>query len=181
MEGATEGATRRTRLVASLLIVGLAAGPAATHLYWLLGGAWGLGGSDSSTGIRVVAALVLLLIVAAVFVVLARVGLWRQTLVSDRVIRILAWALAGFFLAHGLVSFAEMRVASEWWLYGPSGLVIGLLALIVAGSGGAWPPLVARKYGVVYRVITGLTSLNRWLRRKPGVESVTIAIVPPPR
>ena len=30
-------------------------------------------------------------------------------------------------------------IASEWWLYGPSGLVIGLLALIVAGSGGAWP------------------------------------------
>jgi hypothetical protein len=27
---------------------------------------------------------------------------------------------------------------SEWWLYGPVSLVLGLLALVVAGSGGAW-------------------------------------------
>ena len=40
-------------------------------------------------------------------VVLARVGWWRQTLVSDRMIRFLAWGLAAFFLSHGLVSFAE--------------------------------------------------------------------------
>jgi hypothetical protein len=67
--------------------------------------------------------------------------LWQQTFVSDRVIRILAWALAGFFLVHALVSFAEGWAGTlyEWWLYGPGGLVIGLLALIVAGSGGAWP------------------------------------------
>lgn len=38
-----------------------------------------------------------------------------------------------------------------------------------------------RKYGLVYRLITGLKALNRWLRRKPDVESVTIAIVPTPR
>jgi hypothetical protein len=136
-----KGATRRIRVVAAFLIVALAAGPAGTHLYWMLGGTWGLGGSNTSTGIRVVAAGVLLLIVAAVLVVLARVGLWQQTLVSDRVIRILAWALAGFFLVHGLASFAEgwAGILDEWWLYGPAGLVIGLLALVVAGSGGAWP------------------------------------------
>src|SRR5512133_293634 len=126
---------------AVLLIVALAAGPAATHLYWLLGGTWGLGGSDSSTGIRAVAAVVVLLIVAAVLVVLARVGFWQQRFVSDRVVRIVAWGLAGFFLVHGLLSFAESwaGIANEWWLYGPGGLVIGLLALVVAGSGGAWP------------------------------------------
>jgi hypothetical protein len=136
-----EVAARRIHVVAALLIVALAAGPAATHLYWLLGGTWGLGGSDASTGIRVVGAVVVLLIVAAVLVVLARVGLWQQTFVSDRVIRILAWALAAFFLSHGLVSFAEgwAGIADEWWLYGPAGVVIGLLALFVAGSGGAWP------------------------------------------
>ncbi len=38
--------------------------------------------------------------------------------------------------------------------------------------------LEARKYGLVYRLITGLTALNRWLRRKPDVESITIAITP---
>jgi hypothetical protein len=135
------GATRRSRVVAALLIVALAAGPAATHLYWMLGGTWGLGGSDSSTGIRIVAAVVLMLVAAAMLVVLARVGLWQQRLVSKRVIRFLAWGLAGFFLVHGLLSFTEgwAGILDEWWRYGPSGLVIGLLALVVAGSDGAWP------------------------------------------
>jgi hypothetical protein len=143
MTSRVEGAARRTRAVAALLIVGLAAGPAVTHVYWMLGGTWGLGGSDATAGIRIVAAAVVLLVVAAVLVVLVRVGLWQQTFVSDRLIRILAWALAAFFLGHALTSFAEgwAGIADEWWLYGPGGLVIGLLALIVAGSGGAWPPL----------------------------------------
>jgi hypothetical protein len=136
-----ERAARRIRVVAAFLIVTLAAGPAGTHLYWMLGGTSGLGGAESSTGVRVVAAVVVLLIVAAVLVVLARIGLWQQTFVSDRVIRLLAWGLAAFYLGHGLVSFAEgwAGIADEWWLYGPGGLVIGLLALVVAGSGGAWP------------------------------------------
>jgi len=34
------------RVVMALLIVGLAAGPAATHLYRMLGGTWGLDGRD---------------------------------------------------------------------------------------------------------------------------------------
>jgi Protein of unknown function (DUF3995) len=135
-----EGATRRIRVVAALLIVGLAAGPAASHLYWMLGGTWGLH-SSTSTGIRVVAAVVVVLLVGAALVVLARVGLWQQAFVPDRVIRVFAWGLAGFFLVHALVSFAEGWAGSlyEWWLYGPGGLVIGLLALVVAGSGGGWP------------------------------------------
>jgi hypothetical protein len=132
----------RIRVVAALLIVGLAAGPAASHLYWMLGGTWGLGleGTYSPTGVRVVAAIVVVLVAVAVLVVLARVGLWRQAFVPERVIRVLAWALAGFFLVHALVSFAEGWAGSldEWWLYGPGGLVIGLLALVVAGSGGTW-------------------------------------------
>jgi hypothetical protein len=102
-----ESVTRHARVIAALLIVALAAGPAATHLHWMLGGTWGLDGAPSSTGIRIVAAIVVLLIVAAMLVVLARVGLWQQRLVSDRVIRILAWAFAAFFLVHALASFAE--------------------------------------------------------------------------
>jgi hypothetical protein len=136
------GGASRIRVAAALLIVGLAAGPAASHLYWMLGGTWGLGleGTYSPTGVRVVAAIVVVLVAVAVLVVLARVGLWRPPFVSDRVIRVLAWALAGFFLVHALVSFAEGWAGSldEWWLYGPGGLVIGLLALVVATSGGAW-------------------------------------------
>ena len=119
---------------------GLVAGPAAEHLYWMLGGTWAVEDATSATGVRVVAAFVVMLIAVAVLVVLARVGWWQPTFVSDRLNRLLAWALAGFLLLHGLVSFAEALagVQVEWWLYGPGGLVIGLLALVVAGSGGAW-------------------------------------------
>lgn len=140
------GSGKRLRVVAILLLVGLAV-PAGEHLYWALGGTWGLERSvdgrieeSTTTGIRIVAAGVVVLLVAAVLVFLARVGLWRQTLVPDRVIRVLAWALAVFFLGHALVSFAEgwAGALDEWWLYGPGGLVIGLLALVVAASGGAW-------------------------------------------
>lgn len=143
-----EGVGNRARVVALLLAASLLAAPAGEHFYWVLGGTWGLhrsvgGRMEESTtmGIRVVAAVVVVLLIAAVLVILARVGLLEQTLVSDGVIRVLAWALAVFFLGHALVSFAEgfAGMEVEWWLYGPGGLVIGLLALVVAGSGGAWP------------------------------------------
>jgi hypothetical protein len=94
--------------------------------------------------VRVVAALVLALLVAAVLVVLARVGLWKQPPVSERVVRFLAWALAGVFLLETLAAFTWSRGEPEWWLYGPVSLVIALLALFVAGSGGAWPRLHRR-------------------------------------
>ena len=139
MTPTAKGATRRVRIAALLLIAGLAAGPVGTHVYWMLGGTWGLGleGTYSATGVRVVAAVVVLLLVAAVLVVLARVGLWQQAIVSDRVIRFFAWALAAVFLGETLAAFTWGK-GSEWWLYGPVSLVLGFLALVVAGSGGAW-------------------------------------------
>ena len=133
-----DGASRRVRVAALVLILGLLAGPVGTHVYWALGGTWGLHQS-TSTGIRVVAVVVIALLVAAVLVVLARVGLWLQALVSDRLIRFFAWALAGVFLLETLAAFTWNRGEAEWWLYGPVSLVIAVLALIVAGSGGAWP------------------------------------------
>jgi hypothetical protein len=48
-----------------------------------------------------------------------------------------AWALAAVFLGEALASFTYSR-EYEWWLYGPVALVIGLLALVVAGSRGGW-------------------------------------------
>jgi hypothetical protein len=57
--------------------------------------------------------------------------------VSDRVIRFFAWALAAVFLLETVAAFTWGK-GSEWWLYGPVSLVLGLLALVVAGSGGAW-------------------------------------------
>jgi hypothetical protein len=133
-----EGVSRRVRAAALVLIAGLAAGPISTHVYWLLGGTWGLHQS-TSTGIRVVAAVVVLLVIAAVLVVLARVGVWQQALVPDRMIRFFAWALAAVFLVETLAAFTWSRGEPEWWLYGPVSLVIAALALVVAGSGGAWP------------------------------------------
>lgn len=130
------------RVAGVLLIIGLLAEPAASHLYWTLGGTWGLrrsvGGhieESTTTGIRVVAAIVLVLVAAAVLVVLARVGLWEQAIVSDCVIRFFAWALAAFFLLETLAAFTWDR-GSERWLYGPASLVLGLLALVVASSAG---------------------------------------------
>ena len=135
-----DGAAIVERLAGVLLVLGLLAGPVGTHVYWMLGGTWGLGMSTTTIGIRIVAVVVVLLLVAAVLVVLARIGLWQQAYVSDRVVRLLAWGLAVFFLLHGSLSLVEGSLSTlpEWWLYGPSGLVLGLLALAVASSGGAW-------------------------------------------
>jgi hypothetical protein len=133
-------ATTFERVAGVLLVLGLLAGPVGTHVYWMLGGTWGLGRSTTTTGIRIVAVVVVLLLLVAVLVVLARIGLWQQAYVPARIVRLLAWGLAGFFLLHGLQSLVEGCVSKslpEWWLYGPSGLVLGLLALVVANSGGA--------------------------------------------
>jgi hypothetical protein len=145
-----EGVAIRVRVAALLLIAALATGPVSTHVYWMLGGTWGLHRAvvgdrvveegATSTGTRVVAAVVVALLVAAVLVVLARVGFWEQAFVSDRMIRFSAWALAAVFLLETIAAFTWNR-EYEWWLYGPVSLVIGLLALLVAGSGrSARPP-----------------------------------------
>jgi uncharacterized protein DUF3995 len=140
--------SNRVRLAALLLIAGLAGGPLSTHVYWMLGGTWGLHRTvagdrfvkegATSTGTRLVAAVVVVLLIAAVLLVLARVGLWQQAWVPSRVVRFFAWALAAVFLLETLAAFTWSR-ENEWWMYGPVSLVIGVLALAVAGSGGAWP------------------------------------------
>jgi len=141
-----EGVSRRVRVSALLLIAGLVAGPVSTHVYWLLGGTWGLytrGVRDevATTGTRVVAAVVVVLLIAAMLVVLARIGMWHQAFVSDRMIRFFAWALAAVFLLETLAAFTWSRGEELWWLYGPVSFEIAVLALVVAGSGGAWPGL----------------------------------------
>ena len=139
-----DGASRRVRVAALLLIAGLVAGPISTHVYWMLGGTWGLytdGVRDevATTGTRVVAVLVVVLLIAAVLVVLARVGIWRQAFVPDRMIRFFAWALAAVFLLETFAAFTWSRGEELWLLYGPVSLVIAFLALVVAGSGEARP------------------------------------------
>ena len=146
MAPAIEAASRPIRAAALLLIAALAAGPGGTHIYWMLGGTWGLytdGVRDevATTGTRVVAAVVIVLLVAALLVVLARVGLWQQAYVSERLMRLFAWALAVVFLVETLAAFTWSRGEELWWMYGPVSLVIAVLALVVAGSGGALPRL----------------------------------------
>jgi cytochrome bd-type quinol oxidase subunit 2 len=134
----------RIRVAALLLILGLLAGPLSTHVYWMLGGTWGLythGVRDevAATGVRIVAALVVVLLVAAVLVVLARVGFWQQTLVSERIVRFFAWALAAVFVLEAVAAFTWSRGTPQWWMYGPVSLVIAVLAVIVAGAGATRP------------------------------------------
>jgi len=130
--------TRRVHVAALLLVAGLVAGPLSSHVYWMLGGTWLLH-SPTSTGIRSVAAVVVVLLIAAVLVVLAQVGLWQQTYVPERVIGFCTWALTAVFLLETLAAFTWSRGTPEWWMYGPVSLVIAVLALVVAGSGGALP------------------------------------------
>lgn len=145
MKRRAEGRASRVRIAAALLIAGLVAGPAAEHFYWILGGTWGLEGADASTGIRVVSGVVVVLVVLGVLVILARVGLWQQAFVSTRAVRILAWVLPVFLLGEALAAFGRKALGlgetDHWELYGPVSLVLGLLALVVAGSGSAWPRL----------------------------------------
>lgn len=75
MTHAKHGATTLERVAGGLLVLGVLAGPVGTHVYWMLGGTWGLGRSTTTTGIRIVAVIVVLLLAAAVLVVLARIGL----------------------------------------------------------------------------------------------------------
>ena len=91
----------RVRLVAFLLLASASDWSSQCPCYWMLGGTWGnhrtvvgdrvVEEGATSTGTRIVAAVVVVLLVAAVFVVLARVGLWQQTLVPfavDSVLRL---------------------------------------------------------------------------------------------
>jgi hypothetical protein len=126
------------------LILGLLAGPASTHVYWLLGGTWGLYTGEvhddvATTGTRIVAAVVVVLLAGAVLVVLARIGAWRQAFVSERVIGLLAWTLAAIFWLEPVAAFTWSRGEWGWWMYGPVSLVIAVLASVVAGSGRTWP------------------------------------------
>jgi hypothetical protein len=132
--------SRPVRVAAEVLWRGLAV-VAGLQLYWALGGTWAVhaasGGeySDATTGLRVQSAVVAVLLVAAILVVRARIGLWRRPPVSDRVIRAATWVLAAALALAAVVNFAA---ATSWERFGigPIALVLALLALVVAGSGG---------------------------------------------
>ena len=139
-----EVASRRVRVAALLLIAGLAAGPVATHVYWMLGGTWGLYTLASATKWRR-RAYALSPPWSSCCSSPRCWSFWRgsgcgsRRIVSDRAIRFFAWALAAVFLVETLAAFTWSRGEELWWMYGPVSLVIAVLALVVAGSGGAGP------------------------------------------
>ena len=96
-------------------------------------------GDEWTTGIRVVATVVVVLLIAAVLVVLARVGLWRQALVLEPRDSVACLGAGRSLPARDSGGLHLECGEYEWWLYGPVSLVIAVLALVVAGSGGNWP------------------------------------------
>lgn len=113
---------------------------AGLHLYWTLGGTWAVhaasGGefSEATTGLRVQSALMVVVLVAAVLVVRARAGLWRAP-ISDRAVRVAMWVLTA---ALALAALVNVAAATNWERFGigPLVLVLALLSLVVARSGG---------------------------------------------
>jgi multisubunit Na+/H+ antiporter MnhF subunit len=133
-----EPASRRVRLVASVLWRALAA-VAGLHAYWLLGGTWAVhaasGGSYSevTTGLRVQAAVLTIVLVLGCLVVRARAGLWRPP-VSDRVVGIAMWALT-IVLALAALQNCTASTNVERFAIAPFVLVLAILAFVVAWSG----------------------------------------------
>lgn len=141
MTPVAEPASRRVRLAASVLWRALVV-VAGLHAYWLLGGTWavhaGSGGaySEVTPALRVYSAVVAILLVLGCLVVRARVGLWTAP-VSGRTVRIAMWVLTACLAFGALVNFAASTNV-ERFVIAPVVLVLALLALVVAGSGGEW-------------------------------------------
>jgi uncharacterized membrane protein (UPF0182 family) len=135
-----QGAASRVGLAASVLWRALVIA-AGLHAYWLLGGTWavhaGSGGaySDVTPALRVYSAVVAILLLAGCLVVRARAGLWTAP-VPDRIVRIAMWVLTACLALAALVNFTAATNV-ERFAIAPAVLVLALLALVVAGSGGA--------------------------------------------
>ncbi len=140
------------------LLGGILAALAGLHLYWALGGRWGLAGAlgashvDPTPEVRAAAAVMVLVLAVAAAGVLARVGVWGQRLPWP----LLKWSTGA--LAGGLVLVAVANGASstrlEQFVFAPAALALAFLAALVARSerpgshqqaGRSTPPRPARK------------------------------------
>ena len=144
MASVSEPLSRRAGLAASVLWRALVL-LAGLHAYWLLGGTWAVhaasgGAYDEVTpALRAYSAVVAVLLVTGCLVVRARVGLWRAP-VSERAVGIAMWVLTACLALAALVNVAASTNV-ERLVIAPFVLVLALLALVVAGSDGAWPRL----------------------------------------
>ena len=124
------------RTATAAVLAGALALAGALHVYWLLGGEWGLAAAlgredvDSSPGLRVAAAVIALLLGLAAAGVLVRVGVWRLA-VPARVLSTGAWLLVAA-LTLVAVANATSSTTLERFGFAPAALVLAALAVIVA-------------------------------------------------
>ncbi len=117
--------------VAILVIV------AALHVYWALGGDWAAATAYGSPDVPPPAAvwIVVLLLIAAIAVVLGRMGLWGRRLPSG-IFRVAAWALVAVLAAVALQNVAsglsKQTYGREWALFLIAPLLLALACLCAA-------------------------------------------------
>ena len=126
---------RTAGIAARLLAVALAL-VAALHVYWALGGEWGLAAAlgrddvDSGPGLRVAAAVVAILLALAAASVLARVGTWKLPL-PWRLLSVGAWLVVAALVLVAVAN-AMSTTSLERFGFAPLALALAALALIVA-------------------------------------------------
>ncbi len=112
------------------------------HVYWALGGDWAAATAYGSRDLppRAAVWIVVVLLLAAIAIVLGRMGAWGAGL-PNWVFRIATWALVIVFVLVSLQNFAsglsEETYGREWALYliAPLLLVLAWLSAIVARFG----------------------------------------------
>lgn len=132
---------RRGRLAGSAVVAILTL-VTGLHVYWALGGDWAAATAYGSRDLppRAAVWIVVVLLLAAIVIVLGRMGAWGGTL-SNRVFRIATWGLVVVFVVVSLQNFAsglsEETYGREWALFliAPLLLVLAWLCAIVARSG----------------------------------------------
>ena len=108
----------------------------AFQIYWALGGVWGLTQAlgrtvdESSAGLQLASAAVSLVLVAAILIVLGRVGLWRSRL-PFALFRSGAWALTAVLLLVALNN-AAAGTAWERFVFAPFTLALAVLCAFVS-------------------------------------------------
>ncbi len=109
---------------------------AVLHGYWALGGTWGLaealGGPDKPVPPAWSIWLVTALLVAAVLVVLGRVGIWGRPMPS-RLFTMGCWGLALALFLAALINF-QAHTTWERYGFGPFALALAIATALVARS-----------------------------------------------
>ncbi len=111
---------------------------AAVHVYWVLGGSWGVAAAlgrdevDVSPALRIAAGAVAAGLAVAALGILARVGVWGDAL-PWTLIRWGTWLLAAVLVLVAAVN-ALAPTSLERFVFAPLALTLAVLAVVVAVS-----------------------------------------------